>query len=261
MVETTPAPTVAPDSVPDKGEVPQNDPNYVPGKTGDPYQLKYQGTLYRNWHISVNWWGLGVQAPTFAEIPEVSTRPLWNDHPWLYRIASWAGYGYSLIAIWDGTAQITYATAPVIDPAIGYTKDPWNTQEYLEDMPAPKVFREKTGVEFICHTQRQWEVVKLAMAYGIRAKSIKDIPLCPGLLSDQTHYWVGASELAWEATHSSFLKNALKTVFSGVKYVFVSSDGQLDMKNVAWMIGVILTTAQLSGGDVTKILNLFGIGG
>jgi hypothetical protein len=249
--------TVAPADVPDKGDVPHNDPNAIPGKTYDPYQFKYQGYLYRLWHICVNAWGLGVYAPTLAEIPAPETRPYWAvDHALAFRIASILGYVYSLIAIWDGTAQIAYATAPAIDPEIGYTKDPWNAPEYLEDMPIAQTFQSKTGVEMVCHTRRQLEVVKLAMAYGVRAKSIKDIPLPPPLLSDNGHYWIGASELAWEATHSSFLKNAWSKLLGGFKYLFIGADGKLDLKNVTWMIALILGTAQASGGDVTKILTL-----
>ncbi len=250
--------TIAPADVPDKGEVPQNDPNYIPGKTGDPYQEKYQGYLYRLWHICVNAWGLGVYAPTLAEIPAPETRPLWAaDHALAFRIASILGYVYSLIAIWDGTAQISYAVAPEIDPAIGYTKDPWNAPEYLEDMPIAQTFQKKTGVEMVCHTRRQFEVVKLAGAYAMHAKSIKDIPLPPPLFSDVGHYWIGGSELVWEAAHSSFLRSAWNKLAGGIKYLFIGADGRPDLKNITWMIALITGTAQATGGiNLLKIVGL-----
>jgi hypothetical protein len=166
---------------------------------------------------------------------------------------------YSEIAVWDTSVDVACTAAPTIDPALGYTKDPFNAPEYLLDMPIATVFQQKTGVEMICHTQRQLEVVKIAMAYGTRAKSIKDIPLCPPLFSDVTHYWVGASELAFEATHSSFIRKSFKGLASKITYLFVGSDGRPDLKNITWMIALILGTAQASGGTVTNLLSTVGL--
>jgi len=243
----------------DNCEVPQNDPKAVPGLTFDPYGAPCQKTFYRPWHIAANAWGLGIWAPTLADIPTPESRPKWSDYTKLFRVMSILGYAYSLIAVWDASVDVVATASQTIDPNIGYTVDPWNAPSYLEDMSLAKVFQEKTGIQMVCHTGRQYEVVKLAMAYGVRAKSIKDIPLCPPLLSDVTHYWVGASEIAWEGTHSNFLKNVLKTAKSKILYLFVGSDGRLDLKNITWMITLVLGTAQATDGSVTNLLQLVGI--
>ena len=239
----------------DNCEVPQNDPNAVPGLTFDPYGAACQKTFYRPWHIAANWWGLGVWAPTFAEIPSPESRPKWLDYRKLGRFAAVAGYVYSLIAVWDASVDVVSTASQTINPDIGYKIDPFNTPDFLVDMTIAKIFEQKTGVQMVCHTPRQLEVVKLAMAYGVRAQTIKDIPLCPPLFSDVTHYWVGASHIAWEATHSNFLK----TLKGKVLYLFVGSDGRPDLKNIAWMITLVLGTAQVTDGTVTNLLKLVGI--
>jgi hypothetical protein len=251
--------TTVPDNVVDKHEVPLNDPGAIPGLNCDPYSDPVQAGFYRTWHITVNAWGLGVAAPTLADIPTIESRPKWGDHPLAYKVGSIVGYGYSLIAVWDTSVDVATTAAPTIDPDIGYKTDPWCAPEYLEDMDIAKVFQRKTGLEMICHTRRQLEVVKLAMAYGVRAKSIKDIPICPPILCDQTHYWVGASEMAWEATHSSFIKKTLKSVKSKIAYLFVGADGRPDLKNITWMIALILGTAQASNGTVTNLMKIVGL--
>ena len=249
-------PTIPPADDPDHYEVPQNDPHAVAGQSFDPYGDACQSGLFRLWHIIVIWFALAARAESFSEIPSPESRPFWLDHKWAGQIAALLGFILGRIAEVDAVKDPEPCPAALKpDPALGYTVDPWNKPEDLEDLPDAIIIKHATGVEIICHTRRQREVARLAGIYGRYARSLKDIPECPPRFQDVGHYWYGASLAEWEVYHSSYLRKFK----NGVVYLVLDSAGNLDVKNVVAMITLVLGTAETSNGTVSHLLKLIGI--
>lgn len=246
-------PTQAPDDVPDKHEVPQNDPNARAGWTFDPYADPCQKGFYRRAHITENGFGDGTRATSLVTLPQCP--PLWIDEKTTYDIAVKAGFAFAQVSGTDAesTLPIEIRTNIIIDPTLGKVTDPWNKPSDLQNLPQDVYLKQKYGVEIPLHTNRQVQVATLAAKYGALAKSVQEIPPCPAMFSDVKHYWDMVSVAAFEATHRS----GVRKIADKVLYIVLTSAGKIDWWNIA-----ALAVSAIGGSQVLpKIMGALGIGG
>ena len=224
----------------DTAEVPMNDPNARLGYgKANPYSAGCQQGRVIAWlpvtfqqaHIAEDGFTTG-----FDGKPDV-VPPDFKDHEADWEIAYAAGkQACAFVDMDKAKVALKIPQLITVDPRVGHYIDPWSDPEYLQDVHSPA---------FPYHNKRQQMISLLAFQEGAEANSRAEIPDCPGLFVDNSHYWKTAAIAGYLSTHDEGVQKVVSWVIGFVINEFLTPEGKADIASILLKLGFfpVLMTA------------------